>query len=851
MSRRCIAGGFLLAFWLQFAAPSPAQESPAPVTTAATVSERAFPYKSLPLEMWVEREGQRLPVHRVPELRQGDLLIVKVDLDAPELSSQNSEEQSRLRDWSVGWFLATPEGSLVYDSNRRGKADRGRIDLTRGEREIRIKVENDRQKFPILLFVRTRTLESWEEIQRTRKIKASNFVDHFGRYSDVVAGYENLQAFLAALHREKPQAETLEDRLEAGFQELGFTVDSKMRLGDPQVVAKLLGELENSMGKQSNTFKAEAAGKMISQMLGDQDLGLIGAAASIGGFFYRATDYQESYHWSSARLEPVGEGRFWVKSSERVRYGEDEQAPDGTSRQNVRSILVCTPMAASAPNKPSFAWKSDEPGSLVPSSNAESSEVRVVGDLIKTRSHPALVEPTVIPQVQVWDSRYGEDSPLRASLKSSGALEIQGFEKLWRGEKKVEQAEVKVTGHWGFEPVTIAQFKALASVPEDSVTLLNAPYLLSQSQHYWVELQTPKPISLGVAKFAGRPVKIEEGAGGRIQLTLEPSRAESGLARLEVYAGQDTAAHQRVFSREFWIVSGSKFHAVWPQGSKSLQLISDKVELDKVLLGVAEVRVGESVFARRNSESKLFDLTTENSATEKDPLEVKAELRFAEASRGAVPNVHVERPGPPAEVAFELYPRTGSTSGLPFAIELPPESQFLALGSPTEFRLRASSAWAGQTRLNLDLVGPNGQKQSQVYSSRPQSGERVLREKGVLLFGDFTPQATGKLLCQLTSPVPDSELTLNWALPTDWTVVDLPKIRSVESSEGRVVLKGEDLDVTLSGIYAEPEGDGAPLSRRPDGDYEVQLSGLDPSEFWISLSDDPISRRLRVSRTGR
>lgn len=796
--------------------------------------------------MWVERAGQRLPIDRVPELRQGDLILLNVDLDAPELSSQNKDEQSRLRDWSVGWFLTTPEGSMVFDSARQGKTDRGRIDLARGEREIRIKVENERQKFPILLFIRTRTLESWEEIQRTRKIKASNFIDHFGRYSDVVAGYENLQVFLGALHREKPEAETLEDRLEAGFQELGFTVDSKMRLGDPQVVAKLLGELETSMGKQSKTFKAEAAGKMISQMLGDQDLGLIGAAASIGGFFYRATDYQESYHWTSARLEPQGQGRFWLKSSERIRYGEDERAPEGPLRQNVRSILVCTPMSTSAPRKPTLSWMSDEPNSLVPASSTSLSEVRVLADRVTSKTHPALIEPAVTREARVWDSQNGDASPLKAAVSSSGSLEIEGFEKLWSGRSP--EIEVKVLGQWGFEPIELAHFKALASLPEGGLKVDGAPYLLSQNQRYRVDLSSPRPVALGTARFAGRAVKVERESDGRAALTLDPSRLPVGPTRLEVYAGNDTAGHQRILSQEFWVVSGSNFHVVWPQGSKTLQLVSDRAELAKVLLGVESIRVGDMTFVRRNAESLLFDTTTPLPA--EGPTETKAEIVFQEASRGAVSNVHLEIPKPPTEVSFLLYPRSTPAGNLDYSIELPPESGLLALGRPTEFRLRASTAWSGQTRLELDLVGPNGQSHRQSYSSNPKSGEQLLREKGILLFGDFTPAATGTLICRLSSPVRDTELSLEWRLATEWLVVDLPRLRQVdEGPDGVVILKGEDLDVTIARVFATEEGtEGAPLQRRSDGTYEVSLEGLDPREFWAALSDDPQARRLRVTR---
>lgn len=858
MSRRSIAGAFILGCWLQLAGPLPAQESTPIVSTASSVGERAYPYRALPVEVWVERSGERLPVDRVPELVQGDVLLLRVDLEAPELSSENAGERNRLRDWSVAWFLTTPEGSLVYDSTRRGRTDRGRIDLARGEREIRIKVENERQKFPILLFVRTRTLESWEEIQRTRKIKASNFVDHFGRYSDVVAGYENLQAFLGALQREKPQADTLEERLEAGFSELGFTVDSKMKLDDPQVVAKLLGELERSMGQQNKTFKAQAAGKMLSQMLGDQDLGLIGAAASIGGFFYRATDYQESYHWSSARLEPNGLGRYWVKSAERIRYGEAEQAQDGTARQNVRSILVCTPMAAAAPRKPSLGWSTDGPSSLVPAASSNSApEVRVVGDLVQSKTHPALVESAVGREVKVWDSHHGEDSPLRASIGSNGTLSILGFENFWSPSRS--RAEIKVLGSWGFEPLLLAHFYALASLPEGELKAVNAPYLLSQGQRYRVEFLRSKAVALGTVRFGGRKVIMERDREGEAYVTLEPDKFPTGLTTLEVFAGTDTSGAARLLSQDFRVVPGYHFHVVWPLGSRSLQLVCARSELREALREVTEVRVGELIFSRESSDSDRFELSAAGVLDEVAPAST-AELHFAEPDRGAVSSVHLERPAPPEQVAFELYPHSRSGPGSSSAkrsdvgslsehfVELTPESQLLAVGQSSEFRLRAGSDWPDTTTLRLELVSSGGQTKDHSYSVSAK-GEERLQQKGALLYGEFTPSAPGRLSCRLSSPIAQTDLRLEWDLPTDWTVVELPQIHQVRVGE-TVMMKGENLDVTVARVYrakdpaVDPEG--AAPRRAPDGSYTVDQPWLNPAEFWICLNDDPNRLRLRV-----
>ena len=405
---------------------------------------------------------------------------------------------------------------------------------------------------------------------------------------------------------------------------------------------------------------------------------------------------------------------------------------------------------------------------------------------------------------------------------------------------------MKVNGRWGFELLELARFTALASLPEQNVKAIRAPYLLSQNQRYRVELESSKPIALGVARFAGKAVKLERESDGKVYLTLEPGRQEAGPTRLEVFAGEDASAHQRVLSQEYWVVSGSNFHVVWPQGSKAVQLVSDRAELAKALLGVEEIRVASAVFRRRSTDSVIFDATAP--LPEEIPPGSKAEIVFREAAQGTVPNVHLETPSPPSEVTFQLYPRA-SNRAEGYQILLPPESGLLALGSPTEFRLRASSAWPGQTKLEMELVGPNGQKQSQKYSSSPKSGEQLLREKGALLFGEFTPTATGQLVGRLSSPVRNTELLLEWSKATEWTVVDLPRIRGVEIEQDLALLSGEDLDVTISQVFrSEKDATGVPLERRSDGAYQVSLPGLDPNEFWVTLSDDPTDRRLKVSK---
>ena len=815
--------------------PLRAQEPPA-ISSTGGVAERAFPFRVLPIALTVQRGEQSLPISRVPELRVGDVIRLKVDLDAPELNSLNDEEKRRLRDWSIGWFLTTPEGSLVFDSTARDKTDRGRIDLERGEGEITIHVEHERQKFPIFFFVRTRTLESWDEIRQTREIKASNFVDHFGRYSDVVTDYASLQTFLTSLQREAPQAETLDDRLSAGFGQLGFTVDSKMRLGDPEVVAKLLGELETSLGKQSNTFKAEAAGKLLSQMIGDSDLGLIGAAVSIGGFFYRATDYSESYHWSSARLQETPDGKAWVMSAERIRYGEDEQAPDGNARKNVRSILVCTPMPTTAARRPTLAWKSDGAGSLVPGEGQPRPELRLAGDQLVTRTHPALVERAVSPNGKVWDSVHGDSSPLTATVGNDGTLTLKGLQSLW--DKGDLSAQVRVQGQWGFEPLPLVEFTALKGGAELSAA--GAPFLLSQSQRYRLQLESPSPVAIGHARFAGREVKVER-EGGRPYLSLDPGRVTPGKTRLEVYAGQGPDPANLLLSKDFYVASGSNFHVLWPRGSHRCELVCREAELEPVLSKVTAIRLGGATFERQPG-SAIF-------VTPKAPeAAAQAELLFSDSALGTVPSVHVETPTPHRRADLQIYP-LGRDAGQAYVLDLDPsKSHLLANQARAEFRLRGGEPWPDGSKLVLELVGPGGQVAAQPFSAQPASGEERLRLKGELLFGDFTPRATGKLRCRLSTPISGSALPLEWTLETDWQVVDVPTLRRVSFEEGFVTLEGTDLDITIARVYAsESDPQGAELVRQADGSYRAGLTDLDPNTFWLELADAP-GQRFRLSR---
>lgn len=841
-NRRGLATACLLFLTFLLSPGASAQEA---VSTASGLAEKAFPYKALPLRMWVERGEQSLPVHRVPELEVGDVLHLDVDLNAPEFTTLNSDEKQRLRDWSIGWFLTTPEGSLVYDSTARGKTDRGRIDLQRGEHEIAIKVEHERQKFPIFFLVRTRTLESWEEIRRTRQTKASNFVDHFGRYSDVVNDYESLQVFLKSLHREGPQADTLEERLEAGFGELGFTVDDKMRLGDPGVVAKLLGELETSMGKQSHTFKAEAAGKMLSQMIGEQDLGLIGAAAAIGGFLYRATDYSESYHWSSARLREGGDDRYTVMSAERLRYGEDEKAADGSARLNVRSILVLTPMPSEKLEKPRLAWSSDGPDSLLPSSTSTPfPEVRSTGPRLLGKTHPALVQRPLSPTITVWDSVHGDASPLQAVVTPSGALEVSHLDLLW--SDSATSAQVRVSGGWGFEPLELATFTALRSVPQGGLSIPDAPYLLSSGRRYRWELRSPFPIALGKIRLDGREVALEPGQPPR--LSVEPGRAKEGPVKLEVFAGRSTEPAGLILSQEFYLMSASSFHVLWPEGSTRCELIVKGVEVAKALAGTKTIKLGSVTFQRSSPDSLIFDSSTSAPAAAHGQ---QAELLFE--GQGAVSGVHVERPSPPRGVELQLFPRrAGETPSNRFEIDLEPgKRRLLARGAPAEFRLRSTVPWPGDTELVLEAVGPAGQKVEQSYRVRPGAEQAPLRIKGELLFGDYTPQGAGTLRCRLRSPIPGSKLWLEWTLETPWRVVDLPELSEAAVRDAEGVLEGENLDITISKVFLSPDPSADPvgfdLARRPDGSYLLPVAGFNPDSFWVELGDLP-GQRIHVTR---
>ena len=802
--------------------PAIAQEK---VATEATVSERAFPFKALPIELWVERGEGKLPITRVPELRRGDVIRLRPIMDAPEMTSQNADEQSRLRDWSIGWFLTTPEGSLVFDSTREGKTDRGRIDLERGESEIAIEVQHDRQQFPIFFLVRTRTLESWEEIRRTRQTKASNFVDHFGKYSEVVGDYENLQAFLKSLQRENPQAEELEDRLNDGFHQLGFTVDSKMRYSDPKVVATLLSELETSLGSQSKTFKAEAAGKLLSQMIGDSDLGLIGAAVSIGGVLYRATDYSESYHWSSARLKESGEGRYWAMSAERIRHGEDEKAPDGGTRPNVRSILVLTPMPTQPVKAPLIGWRADGPNRLIPASTDQPTEVRVTTDTLTFPTHPGMVEAPLGPNARVWDSQHGDDSPLSVTIRSGGSLEVKGLQALWK-DGAVE-ADVRVSGRWGFDELSLANLHVLRSA--ESLKLTHAPYLLSQGQKYRLALQSEFPVAIGQARFAGRPIQVE---GTHLQ--IEPGRGSVGPAKLELYAGDKPDAGNLLLSQDFWVVAQSSFHVLLPQGGSRCELVSKDEELSRVLQDVKAVRVGKTLFHREGE--RLFS-TAQPSGAEGET----AELIFENEVRGSVDGVYLARPRPPREVDVQLYPRARRTQSKAYRIELDPARHLLASGQPYEFRLRSPQAWPGGTSLTLELRGPAEQV------TRTEFGQE-LRVKGDLLFGDFTPRSSGDLVCRLSSPIPESRLPLEWSVASPWKVVDLPEIRRITMQNGVAILEGEQLDVTVARLFSSAnDPTGSPLERRPDGTCQVALPDLQPEEFWLELTDLPgPEHRLRV-----
>ena len=133
----------LLALWLTLAAAG----------EETTVADRAYEFKALPLTLEVLRGSQTLPITHVPELHKGDRIRLRVDLSRPEFNSDNGHERQRLRDWSIGWFLTTRDGSLVFnnDNPRRGPADMGRVDLYREENECVIEVADEREKFPVLV----------------------------------------------------------------------------------------------------------------------------------------------------------------------------------------------------------------------------------------------------------------------------------------------------------------------------------------------------------------------------------------------------------------------------------------------------------------------------------------------------------------------------------------------------------------------------------------------------------------------------------------------------------------------------------------------------------------------------
>lgn len=807
-----------------FLGPAPAQDPSAPLT------ERAFPFKALSAEITVTRDGLTLPILRVPELKKGDEIRLHIDLEAPEWTSMSSKERQRLRDWSIGWFLTTSQGSLIYDKATGKHRDRGRIDLAQGQDTIIIPVDHDRQKFPIFFFVRTRTLESWEVIRETRETKAANFLDHFGRYSDVVDDYEGLRTFLTALERESPQAESVEGRLKAGFEQLGFSVDTKMDLRDPKVVGKLLGELEQSISEHGKTFQAQAAGKLLSQMIGDSDLGLIGAAIQIGGFLYRSTDYQENYRWSSAKLRVDGEeSHYSVMSSEPIRYGEAEKAEDGAMRNNVRSILVCTPVPTALPTVPLLNWESDSPNRLVLSTSTQAPEVPSDDDQLLSRVRPALSERFVSPDTQVWDSVHGLDSPLRATISSTGALNVQGMDKLWaRGEVKVD---VKVQGRWGFEPFTVARFTALRSPKsKESVQLLRAPYLLTQGRRYSVDLVSSGPVAASYGIFGSEKVELKrsldpEQRGTHYSFVLDPAAVEVGPAKLSIYAGSDSKDSNRLLDRDFFVTKRANFHVVLPEGSTDCELVVPDKKLSQALNEVAVVRLAGGHEFQRKGSSNIFWSATPPSASELENSE-DAVLSFSDPKKGDIRGVQLDMIPLPKTEGPVIYPPP--PEGGPYTVDLDSTtSHVLGRGTSAEFRLVGLVPWKRDTQI--------GFKVNAVQTPTTQNS------KGTILFGKVTPDRVGPLACHLSVGIEESQLRQEWTIPTPWKVVDVPRIRTASVRDGSAFLEGADLDVLISKVFRseDPELDpwGGEPKRQADGSYRIDLAGFDPDRFWVSLRD--------------
>lgn len=838
---------------LLLSGPLVAQQAPEPTSVVVassekTIADRAFEFKSIPVELRVYRKNasgveESLAITRVPELLVGDRIQIKVDLDQAEFQSKNRRERERLRDWSIAWFLASDEGTLLFDSPKAGSGkDRGRIDLYEGQTEDWIVVEHERQKFPIFFFVRTRTLESWEYIRKTRETKASNFVDYFGSYSDAVNHYEDLQVFLSSLQREGPGAETVEERLQEGFKVLGFTVDTQMKMDEPETVAKLLSELDRNFLKDGKTFRAEVAGRALSQMIAESDLGLIGAAVQIGTFLYSFSDYKETYHWSSARLKEMAEGRYMVMSSERLRHGESEAGPGGAMRDNVRSILVCTPVPTIRPQKPNFRWKV-EGSRLIPGTREEIPELRVGANRLSTGTHPSLVERFTLPDTRVWDSVHGDDSPLKASMNSRGEIVIDHLDSLW--QKGNLEAQVRVEGHWGFEPVEVLEFKALKSPLDPEISLQRASHILTKDQKLRLDLHLKRPTALGKAIFRGKSVALEPSLdpnmeGLRYSLLLDLTGAALGPASLELYAGQQINEHNRLLRRDFQVVPAAEFQVVLPAHSKRCELVTGSPLLTEALSDVKSVRVAGHHF-EREGESSFFSSRSLPSLEELKKDQFKADLLFKDPTKESVRDVFVQYEKAPEGVQF-LFFASPETATVAHRVVLDSaNTSLLASGSEAEFRLIAPTHWRGDSSVELCIETPMFSDLCSLYRVSPERASSGLEIKQNLMYGTFRPGRAGSIRCTVTSGLENSQLKMNWQVSSPWRVVDVPQIRRVKKHGSRVVMEGRDLDILISRVYASPDpavdSEGSELVRRQDGSYETLSEELNPEDFWIELRD--------------
>ncbi len=811
-----------------------------------SVGERLFEHKALPVTIEVTRGEASLPVTRVPRLEVGDRVRLAVDLKRPEFASESSRERSRLTDWSIGFFLTTEDGSLIYDEWDK---DFGRIDLYEGQSELTFEVHHPRQQFPVFFFVRTRTLESWDYVRETRERKQTNFIDHFGRYSDAVDDYENLQAFLRSLETEGPRGESLNERLVDGFEELGFTVDTQMRLDEPGTVAKLLAELDRNFLRDGNTIKAEIAGKALGQLIAESNLGLVGLAAQLGVLIFEVSDYRETYHWSSARLDSEALGGYLVMSSERIRYGEQEQAQDGQVRDNVRSILVCTPLPIETPQKPALEWLSPQADQLVPGSGPTELELLVTGSRLQAGTQPSLVGRFLRPECQVVVN--GQESGVTASLTPRGELQLANLESLWHNDQT--RCLVKVFGFWGFEPFPIVEFQALRSAPE--ITFFRAPYILNRGRRYRVEVESGNPFAFTQATFRGQVLKPEAALAPdqrqkRFSLRLDLSQLDPGPASLELFAGDHRSRATRIAQRSFQIVPEVGYQVVLPQGSRRCELTSaNDPNLDRALAQVKAIEIGSVVF-QREEKSRVFRAPNPPSPGQLEESNYQARLTFDSPTKEPVEGVFVRYERPPQEVGFVLYPSPPEPA--PHQIELDsPSTKLLASGKPVEFRVMAPSAWRGQVEVDLCLRNELFPERCTRYRTEPKPDQQLLKIKQEILFGEFTPQRSGRLVCRLRTGLRDSRLPLRFSLDTDWRVVDLPRIESVERTGDWCVLRGQDLDVLIARVFfsGDPGVDpvGSRLVRAQDGSYRALLKRFNENDFWIELRDlEGEPRRLRV-----